>query len=82
MPGPRPTFAHEIRGPVQVAGPLRIPEGETMRKLLQEAKAFVTVIGLAALGAAIVGGIMAWEATKWSDCLAAHNAVYCAAARK
>ena len=53
-----------------------------MRKLLQEAKAFVTVIGLAALGAAIVGGIMAWEATKWSDCLASHNAVYCAAALK
>ena len=53
-----------------------------MRKLLQEAKSFATVIGLAALGAAVVGGFMAWEAIKWSDCLAAHNAVYCAAALK
>lgn len=51
-----------------------------MRKLLQEAKAFRTVIGLAALGAAFLLGLAAWEHMKWSDCLASHSAVYCAAA--
>lgn len=51
-----------------------------MRKLIGEAKTFGTVIGLAVLAVAVVGGVITWEVTKWGDCLGSHGFLYCLAA--
>jgi hypothetical protein len=51
-----------------------------LAKLAAEAKAFTTVIGIAAAVVAVIGGLILWEHTKWSDCLADHGFLYCVAA--